>query len=77
MQPQIPAPLNVDPEKVADDFSYLLTAFEEVLHELGHGDVARALPWGNHDPIESIAGETGFIEERVRFICGCIRSIIR
>lgn len=56
MPPQIPAPLTVDPEKVADDFSYVLTAFEEVLRELGHDDVARALPWGNPNPIESIAG---------------------
>jgi phosphoenolpyruvate carboxylase len=56
MPPQIPAPLNVDPAKVADDLAYLLTAFEEVLDELGHADVAAALPWGNPDPMESIAG---------------------
>ena len=56
MPPQIPAPLNVDLDKVANDFAYLLTAFEEVLDELGHPDVAAALPWGNPEPLESIAG---------------------
>ena len=56
MPPQIPAPLNVDLDKVADDFAYLLGAFEEVLDELGHADVAAALPWGNPNALESIAG---------------------
>jgi phosphoenolpyruvate carboxylase len=45
--PQIPAPLNVDPHKVEDDFAYLLDAFREVLVDLGEGDVARSLPWGS------------------------------
>jgi phosphoenolpyruvate carboxylase len=44
--PQIPAPLNLDPDKVDADFAFLLDAFREVLHELGAGDVADALPWG-------------------------------
>lgn len=43
--PQIPAPLNLDPRKVEDDFTYLLDAFREVLTELGSGDVAQSLPW--------------------------------
>jgi phosphoenolpyruvate carboxylase len=44
--PQIPAPLNLDPEKATADFTFLLEAFGEVLDELGAGDVAAALPWG-------------------------------
>ncbi len=43
---QIPAPLNLDPEKVERDFTFLLETFDEVLVELGAGDVAAALPWG-------------------------------
>ncbi len=44
--PQIPAPMNLDPNKAATDFAFLLDAFREVLGELGAGDVAAALPWG-------------------------------
>ena len=44
--PQIPAPMNLDPQKVDADFAFLQDAFREVLYELGAGDVADALPWG-------------------------------
>lgn len=47
---QIPAPLNLDPERVDADFTFLLDAFREVLDELGAGDVAAALPWGQPAP---------------------------
>ena len=47
----IPAPLNVDEQKAADDFSYLLDAFRDVLVDLGEAEIAAALPWGDrHDP---------------------------
>ena len=41
----IPAPLNLDADKARDDFAYLLEAFGEVLTELGHPELASALPW--------------------------------
>ncbi|MDJ0961701.1 MAG: phosphoenolpyruvate carboxylase [Acidimicrobiia bacterium] len=44
---QIPAPLNLDPNKAEVDFAFLLDAFREVLQDLGADDVAAALPWGN------------------------------
>ncbi|MCP3975543.1 MAG: phosphoenolpyruvate carboxylase, partial [bacterium] len=47
MPPQIPAPMNLDSDKVGADFAYLLDAFREVLDELGEGAVAAALPWGD------------------------------
>jgi phosphoenolpyruvate carboxylase len=43
--------LNVDPHKVEADFGFLLDAFREVLHELGAGDVAAALPWGEYQEV--------------------------
>ena len=42
---QIPAPLTLDSDKVNADFSFLLDAFREVLHEVGAGDIAAALSW--------------------------------
>lgn len=47
--PQIPAPLNLEPTKADEDFTFLLDAFREVLGELGSADIAAALPWGS-DP---------------------------
>ncbi|NNC74735.1 MAG: phosphoenolpyruvate carboxylase, partial [Acidimicrobiia bacterium] len=52
-QPQIPAPLNVDPGKVDVDFRFLLDAFREVLDELGAGDLAAALPWTDDDEVQA------------------------
>ena len=49
-QPQIPAPLSLDPTKVDTDIGFLLDIFREVLQELGVGDVAAALPWGDAPP---------------------------
>ena len=46
---QIPAPLNLDPDRVHADFTFLLDAFREVLTELGAGDVAASLAWGEQD----------------------------
>ncbi len=47
----IPAPLNMDEQKAADDFAYLLDAFRDVLVDLGEAEIAAALPWGErHDP---------------------------
>ena len=45
--PEIPAPLNLDDQKVARDFHYLLDAFRDVLVELGDAEIAAALPWGD------------------------------
>jgi phosphoenolpyruvate carboxylase len=48
---EIPAPLNLDDEKAAADFRYLLDGFRDVLDNLGNGDIARAIPWSDrHDP---------------------------
>jgi phosphoenolpyruvate carboxylase len=41
----------MDEQKAADDFSYLLDAFRDVLVDLGEAEIAAALPWGErHDP---------------------------
>ncbi len=49
--PGIPAPLNLDDQKAAADFAYLLDAFRDVLIDLGEVAIAAALPWGDrHDP---------------------------
>ena len=48
---EIPAPLNLDDQKAAADFGYLLDAFRDVLVGLGQSEIAAALPWGDrHDP---------------------------
>jgi phosphoenolpyruvate carboxylase len=57
--PQIPAPLNLDQGKVDGDFAFLLAAFREVLNELGAGDVAAALSWG-----ESESDERSGVDQR-------------
>ncbi len=47
----VPAPPTVDEQKAADDFSYLLDAFRDVLVDLGEPEIAAAFPWGDrHDP---------------------------
>ena len=52
MPPTIPAPLNLDPEKARDDFAYLLDAFGEVLTDLGHSELADALPWNEQATVD-------------------------
>ncbi len=46
----IPAPLNLDPDKAASDFAFLLDAFRDVLIDQGDEAVAAALPWGDSIP---------------------------
>ncbi len=48
--PVIPAPLNLDADKAAADFAFLLDAFRDVLIDLGDEAVAAALPWGEPMP---------------------------
>jgi len=51
MQVEIPAPLTMDDQLAAADFADLLDAFCDVLVDLGHADIAAALPWGDrYDP---------------------------
>lgn len=49
----IPSPPDLDPDKAASDFNFLLSAFTEVLNDLGEGTVAAALPWSD-EPASSV-----------------------
>jgi phosphoenolpyruvate carboxylase len=53
--------ISLSTEKLYRDLNFLMTCFQEVLTELGEGDLAQALPWMSHRM--DLAGES--LEENV------------